>query len=121
LRDKIFPVSDSGRQDLEQQLAEAQAKGQPVFYPLQDFERVNDEVLNPGHGLRGVRTVFNFRYASQSPPQESAIFTFDQTAYLSEDSTRIYLLVITCSATCYRERQAELDTIATSFTVRSSP
>jgi hypothetical protein len=119
LRDTIFVVSETSRQNLAQKLSDAEKAGQPLFYPFQDFEPVDDVVLNPGHGLRGVRSIFNYRYASQDPPQKTEEFTFDQTALLSEDSTRIYLLIITCSATCYRERHAELDAIATSFTVRS--
>jgi hypothetical protein len=121
LRDMVFPVSDSGRAEIEKQLADAEQQGHPLFNPLQDYERVDDVVLAPGHGLRGVRVIYNFRYVQQDPPFSTDIYTFDQTAFLSEDSTRIYLLVITCSATCYRERHAELDAIATSFTVRSSP
>jgi hypothetical protein len=119
LRDLMFPVSDSGRETIQQRLAAAEQAGQPQFYPLQDFEPVNDVVLSPGDGMRGVRVVYNYRLASQNPPVTSDVYTFDQTAYLSEDSTRVYLLVITCSAACYRERVAELDTIATSFKVRS--
>jgi hypothetical protein len=121
LRDMVFPVSDTGRQSIEQQLADAEKQGQPLFNPLQDYERVDDVVLNPGHGLRGVRVIYNFRYASQDPPITTGVYTFDQTSYLSEDSTRLYLLVVTCSAACYKERKADIDAIATSFTVRSSP
>lgn len=120
LRDTIFPVSDTQRQLVAQHLADAEKAGQSSFYPYQDFEPIDDTVLSPGHGLRGVRSIFNYRYASEDPPLKSGVYTFDQTALLSEDSTRVYLLVITCSADCYRQRKAELDAIATSFTVRSS-
>jgi hypothetical protein len=45
--------------------------------------------------------------------------TFDQTAYANQDSSVLYLMLIRCTARCYRDRAVELDTIATSFTVRS--
>jgi len=121
LRDTIFPVSESQRATLAQQMTDAEKAGQSSFYPFQEFEPIDDVVLNPGHGLRGVRVIYNYRYASQDPPMKTGAYTFDQTALLSEDSTRIYLLIVTCSATCYRERKADIEAIASSFTVRSSP
>jgi hypothetical protein len=45
--------------------------------------------------------------------------TFDLTALVNNDSSKLYLLLIRCSTSCYRARVSELDTIAKSFTVRS--
>jgi hypothetical protein len=47
------------------------------------------------------------------------LHTFDQTALVNNDGSKIYLLIIRCSTSCYRERSSELDAIAKSFTVRS--
>src|SRR5436190_20826696 len=36
LRDAMFPVSESGRQSIDQQLAAAEKAGQPQFFPLKN-------------------------------------------------------------------------------------
>ena len=51
---------------------------------------------------------------------DDVLHTFDQTALVNNDGSKVYLLIIRCSTTCYRERSSELDTIAKSFTVRSN-
>lgn len=101
LRDAFLPVTAQARQ----QAADA---GQP----LGDFELLRDQVLTPGGGLRGVRSVFNYRLGRQLLLQ-----TFDVTTYASDDG-HLYELVIRCSARCYRTRSGELDAVARSFTVR---
>ncbi len=75
---------------------------------------MHDEVLTPANGLHGVREVFDYELAS------GVMHTFDETVLVNNDSSTIYLMIIRCSSSCYRERSTELDTIATSFTVRSN-
>jgi hypothetical protein len=101
LRNLFLPVTDSARE---------QAK--TAGFILQDFELLRDEVLTPGQGVRGVRAVFNYKFPSGS------VQTFDETAYMTDDASRIYFLLLRCSAHCYRSRQKELDGVAKSFTVR---
>jgi hypothetical protein len=79
---------------------------------FKDFQLVDDQVLPIEDGVRGIRSVFNYRVGN-GPLQ-----TFDETAYLSADGTQISTLLIRCSATCYRHRSAEIDTIAQSFKVK---
>jgi hypothetical protein len=81
--------------------------------PLTGFELVRSEVLTPSAGLHGVRVIFDYELAS------GLLHTFDQTALVNNEGTMLYLLIIRCSTSCYRDRADELDTIATSFTVRS--
>jgi hypothetical protein len=102
LRNFILPVT-----------AEARQTAKEAGVTLQDFELIRDEVLTPGEGIRGVRAVFNYRHPSGS------LQTFDQTAYVTDDASRVYFLLLRCSARCYRQRGEELDTVARSFTVRS--
>jgi hypothetical protein len=80
---------------------------------IADFELLRDDVLGPRSGIRGVRVVYNYRLVP-GPLQ-----TFDQTAYVNADTSKLYIILIRCSAACYRQRFAELDDVATSFTVRS--
>ena len=81
----------------------------------ESFEWLRDQVLKPGHGLRGVREVYN-----TSPNPVSGLLTTDRTVLASDDG-HLYLFVIRCSAHCYRTRASELDAIARSFTVRNRP
>jgi hypothetical protein len=105
LRNAFLPVTDAARQ-----AAEAGAGGTG----LTGFELLNDHVLTPSSGLRGVRVIYNYQLGGGVP------HTFDQTALVNNDGSKLYLLLIRCSASCYRKRSGELDTIAKSFTVRSN-
>ena len=101
LSNAFLPVTDDAR--------EAAA----ATIPLTGFELVHDEVLTPSSGLHGVRVIYDYELA------DGVLHTFDQTALVNNDGSKVYLLIIRCSTTCYRERSSELDTIAKSFTVRS--
>ena len=103
LRDFILPVTEGARLGAQQ-----------AGFPLQGFELIGDDVLTPGTGLRGVHDVFSYRYP------DGSLQTFDETAYVNDDASRIYILLVRCSARCYRDRQGELKLVAGSFTVRSS-
>jgi hypothetical protein len=102
LRNVFLPVTDDAR--------EAAAGS----IDLTGFELVHDEVLTPASGLHGVRVIYDYELAN------GVLHTFDETALVNNDGSKLYLMLIRCSTACYRERAAELDTIATSFTVRSS-
>jgi hypothetical protein len=103
LRDLFYPVSDTAR------LGEV-ASGSAG---LTDFTLIKDEELNP-KGLHGVHSVFSYRMGG-SPLQ-----TIDQTAYLNEDASKLYMFFVRCSAQCYEQRQQEIGTVVSSFTVRES-
>ncbi|WIM98523.1 hypothetical protein ACTOB_002124 [Actinoplanes oblitus] len=100
LRDMFLPVTEDAR---EAQAANTQLTG---------FELLSDEVLTPSDGTHGVRVVYNYEITG-------VMHTFDLTALVNNTADRLYLLFIRCSTSCYRERTEQLDTIATSFTVRS--
>ncbi|WP_248963973.1 hypothetical protein [Sphaerisporangium perillae] len=107
LRNMLLPVAVSA--DVREQL-EASSP-----YPMTGFELLADEVLPPENGVRGVHVVYNFKVLGGS------VQTFDQTAYLAADGTRVSVLLIRCSATCYQNRAGELDRIAQSFKVKRIP
>jgi hypothetical protein len=106
LRDSFLAVTAQARERTAQAYA---AQGLPN--PLSDFELLRDEELTPGDGLRGVRTRYNY---NATP---GGMLTIDLTAYLSDDG-RVHLMIVRCSARCFRERASELESIASSFTVR---
>jgi hypothetical protein len=102
LRDYFFPVSPTARQQIE---------GNPLS-GLTDFALISDQVLTPGNGLRGVHAVFRYRMGG-GPLQ-----MFDQTAYLNDDASKLYLFFVRCSTECYQDRHKEIENVVSSFTVR---
>jgi hypothetical protein len=102
LRDLFFPVSPTARQNNQNP-------------QLSGFGLVADDVLTPGDGIRGVHTVFRYSLGG-GPPQ-----MMDQTAYLNDDASRMYVLLVRCSTTCYKDRHDEIDGVVSSFTIREKP
>jgi hypothetical protein len=102
LRDLFLPVTQGARQA-------AQTGGSPLGF----FELVHDELLTPSDNLHGVRVVYNYQLPN------GVLHTFDMTALVNNATDHIYMLLIRCSTRCYRDRAGELNTIATSFTVRN--
>lgn len=103
LRDTFLPVSESERE-------EAAAKG---FAEAGTFELLTDEIVNPSKGLYGVHSVYNYKFGD-------VVQTFDLTALVDDKHSRLYLLLLRCTAQCYSARQAELQEIVSSFTVRGA-
>jgi hypothetical protein len=101
LRNLFFPLTADARQMLA---------GRPTL--LSDVTVLADQVLTPGHGLHGVRLVYRARVVG-GPLQ-----IFDQTAYLNDDASTLYVLYVRCSTVCYQERQQEIDDVVASFTVK---
>jgi hypothetical protein len=102
LRDFFFPVSPTARQNNQNP-------------QLTGFGLMSDDVLTPGDGLRGVHTVFRYSLGG-GPPQ-----MMDQTGYLNDDASKVYLLLVRCSTTCYKERHGEIADVVSSFTIREKP
>lgn len=105
LRNSAVPIVALPQETRQQMEASAD-------YPFKNFELLADQVLPVDNGVRGVRSIFQFR-VGDGPMQ-----TFNQTAYLSADGTQISTLLIRCSATCYKQRVKEIDLVAQSFKVK---
>jgi hypothetical protein len=101
LRDVLLPVTSAARADQTPQTS--------IFT---DFGLLDETVLTPGSGIRGVHAVFTYRVQG-GPPQ-----TFDQTSYVNDDASKVYVLLVRCSATCYEQRREEIQDVVSSFTVR---
>lgn len=102
LRDVLLPVTPAARTQAAQS-----------SFPLTHFKLLRDSVLNPGQGVHGVWDTFNYTYPGNITD------TFDQVALTNSDSTRLYVLMVHCVAACYSINRGQLDTIMSSFTVRS--
>ncbi|MEV5407739.1 hypothetical protein AB0K60_02715 [Thermopolyspora sp. NPDC052614] len=75
-------------------------------------EIIKDEELPQRGGAKGVRTVFNVTMG------EKGTQTFNQTAYLSGDGSRMSVLLIQCSSACYKAQSKQIDLIAQSFKIK---
>ncbi|NUR93440.1 MAG: hypothetical protein HOY71_55990 [Nonomuraea sp.] len=109
LRDFVLPVTEQMRQLYEQQ---AMTTGRPPMFG--NFELLSDDVLALENGARGVRVRFNYQIGN-------AVQTFDQTAILDEKGARVSVMLLGCQSTCYRDRSAEFDKIASSFKLLRMP
>jgi hypothetical protein len=105
MRDSFLPVSEAARN----------RAGIDPTSGLSGFALFTDEVLTPGGGIRGVHTVF--RYRIDGGPFQ----VFDLTGYINDDASKVYQLIVRCSASCYDHRRTEIQTIASSFTVKENP
>jgi hypothetical protein len=103
LRDIFLPVTPATR-----------ANAARTGFPLTQFRLLRDIVLTPGQGVHGVRDIFDYTFPDGSTD------TFDQVAFTNSDNTEIYLLVLHCLATCYAQHRGEINTVMSSFTVRSN-
>ena len=81
------------------------AKANPKFVLIDDYERVEKVA-------RGVRTIYTFEDAA------GVSETVDQTALISDDRTKIYILVVRAKTKYYNKHVDELLAIGDSFTVR---
>ena len=104
LRDLFYPVSASAQEAAEMDPTSG----------VSDLALVADEVLTPGNGLRGVHSVFRYR-VGDGPMQ-----MMDQTAYLNDDASKLYMFFVRCSTECYDQRQKEIGNVVSSFTVRET-
>jgi hypothetical protein len=104
LRDLFYPVSQSAQEAAELDPTSG----------VSDLSLVSDEVLTPGNGLRGVHSVFRYR-VGDGPMQ-----MMDQTAYLNDDASKLYMFFVRCSTECYEQRQKEIGNVVSSFTVRET-
>ena len=102
LRDIFLPVTPQDRQ-------QASTHG----FQLQGFRLLSDSVIAPGKNVHGVREIYQYTYP------DGHIDTFDQVALTNSNSTMVYLLLVHCLSTCYSKNSSQIDTVMTSFTVRS--
>jgi hypothetical protein len=102
LRDVLLPVTLASR-----------AQAAQSSFPLTHFKLLRDTVVTPGQGVHGVWDTYDYTYPG------GITDTFDQVALTNSNRTQLYVLMVHCIATCYTHSRHQLDTIMSSFTVRS--
>jgi hypothetical protein len=89
----------------------AAARAQYVTDPrAATFKQIADYDVRASAGS-GVHVVFSYDLGNGRE-------VFDQTALLGSKRTRVYLLLIRCSQTCYDSRKALIDDVVAHFTVK---
>jgi hypothetical protein len=102
LRDFFLPVTAAARQNAAKQ-----------GFPLTSFRLLASSMVTPGQGIHGVRETYDYTYPG------GLVVTFDQVALTNADDTEVYLLMVHCLSACYSQDQRAINTVMTSFTVRS--
>ena len=102
LRDFMLPVTSSTRQ-------QDAASG----FPLTNFKQLRDQTVTAQQGVHGVRETFQYTFPG------GVVDTFDEDVLTNADQTVVYFLMVHCTATCYSQDQANINTVMSSFTVGS--
>ncbi|WP_214368377.1 hypothetical protein [Pseudonocardia sp. H11422] len=58
-----------------------------------------------------------YRYRQAGGPTQ----VIDQTGYLNDDASKLYVVFVRCSSECYQQRRQEIQNVVSSFTVRETP
>lgn len=103
LKDFFLPVTSDARTNAAQQ-----------GFPLTGFKLLASSDLTPGQGIHGVSETYDYTFPG------NRVVTFDQVALTNAADTKVYLLLVHCTATCFTHNKAQISTVINSFTVRSS-
>ena len=99
MRDLLLPVTAAARK------AAAAAHEE-----LEGFASLSDQVLTDGHNNRGIREIFEYDLGT-------TLETFDLTVLTNAGTTKLYFLLVQCSATCFAANYPQISDVVTSFTV----
>jgi hypothetical protein len=99
MRDLLLPVTSAARQ-----AAADDKEG------LSGFASLSDQLLTNGNNDRGIREIFD--YDLGVTPE-----TFDLTVMVNAATTKLYFLLVQCSATCFASDYSQISNVVSSFTV----
>ncbi len=102
MRDLLLPVTSAARS-----AASAAHAG------LSGFASLSDQVLTDSHKNRGIREIFDYDLGITAE-------TFDLTVMTNSATTKLYFLLVHCSATCFVKSYPEIEKVVGSFTVGGS-
>ena len=72
-----------------------------------------DQVITDGHNDRGIREIFDYDLGA-------TLETFDLTVLTNSATTKLYFLLVHCSATCFADDYNQIATVVGSFAVGGS-
>jgi len=107
-------LSYNGLEDIFLPVTSQARSAEGGAFPATNFQLLRQSTLTPGsHGVHGVRVTYDYTF------QDGTADTFDQVALTDADQTKIYLLMVHCTTSCYSHNQKAIDGIVSSFTVGS--
>jgi hypothetical protein len=66
-------------------------------------------------GFHGLRFKFNVK-----APEGGSFVTFDQVALVDDQTSQVYLLVVSCEARCFEDNKGTIDKVVDSWTVKDN-
>lgn len=99
MRDLLLPVTASARQ-----------AASAAHEELSGFASLSDQVITDNHDDRGIREIFDYDLGT-------TLETFDLTVLTNSATTKLYFLLVHCSATCFAADYNQIAAVVGSFTV----
>jgi hypothetical protein len=99
MRDLLLPVTSTARQ------AASAAHEQ-----LNGFASLSDQVITDSHNDRGIREIFDYDLGT-------TLETFDLTVLTNSATTKLYFLLVHCTASCFANDYNQIASVVGSFTV----
>jgi hypothetical protein len=102
MRDLLLPVTSTARSAAAANHAQ-----------LSGFVSLADQVVTDSHHDRGIREIFDYDLGT-------TLETFDLTVLTNSTTTKLYFLLVHCSAKCFADDYKQIATVAGSFAVGGS-
>lgn len=102
MRDLLLPVTSTARKAASEAHEE-----------LSGFASLSDQVITDNHNDRGIREIFDYDLGA-------TLETFDLTVITNSATTKLYFLLVHCSATCFANNYNQIATVVGSFAVGGS-
>ena len=102
MRDLLLPVTSTARS--------AAAANHET---LSGFASLADQVITDSHNDRGIREIFDYDLGA-------SLETFDLTVLTNSTTTKLYFLLVHCSAKCFADDYNQIATVTGSFAVGGS-
>jgi hypothetical protein len=99
MRDLLLPVTSAAR-----------SAASAAHQQLSGFQSFGDEVITDSHNDRGIREIFDYNLGTT--PE-----TFDLTVMTNSATTKLYFLLVHCTARCFVANYPEIEKVVGSFTV----
>jgi len=99
MRDLLLPVTSTAR-----------SAASAAHEELSGFASLSDQVITDNHNDRGIREIFDYDLGTK-------LETFDLTVLTNSATTKLYFLLVHCTATCFAENYNQIAAVVGSFTV----
>jgi len=99
MRDLLLPVT-----------AQARKTAAASHEELNGFASLSDQVITDSNNNRGIREIFDYDLGT-------TLETFDLTVLVNSATTKLYFLLVHCTATCFATNYNQIAAVVGSFTV----